>query len=153
MTIVAIPSTSDRGLDAEMDFRLGRCPFFTFVELDATNKVISVTVAPNPGTTAMGGAGSMCVQFVSSRKADTVVVANVGPNAAAALAASGMKVVSLKDMSRPPYTVDSIIDELVAGNVVPFTGANVASHAGMGGGGMGGGGMGGGGGRNRHGQQ
>jgi predicted Fe-Mo cluster-binding NifX family protein len=139
MTIVAIPTATDEGLNANMDFRFGRCPFFTFVELE-DGKIKEMTISPNPATQAMGGAGPQAVQFVASKKADVAIVASVGPNAAGALMASGMQVRLLKDMSNPPYTIEKIIDSFTANEMVPFQGANVGSHYGMrGGGGMGGG--------------
>ncbi|MFX0100087.1 MAG: NifB/NifX family molybdenum-iron cluster-binding protein [Candidatus Hodarchaeota archaeon] len=146
MTIIAIPTVSDEGLNANMDFRFGRCPFFTFVEMEE-GKIKEMTISPNPASQAMGGAGPQAVQFVAGRKTDVVIVAQVGPNAANALTASGMKVLSMKDMSSPPYCVEEIIDNYASDTLVPFAGATVDQHFGMGAGagrGMGGGGGGGG---------
>ncbi|MBD3187702.1 hypothetical protein GF325_12780, partial [Candidatus Bathyarchaeota archaeon] len=132
MVVIAIPSDSDRGMEGYMDFRFGRCAFFTFVELDNDGKLLSVTTSSNPATQAMGGAGPMAVQFVTSKQANVAVVAQVGPNAAAALSASGMQVLTLPDMSNPPYTVKSLVEAYKQGELIEFAGANVVSKTGMG---------------------
>ncbi len=147
MVIIGIPTTSEEGLRSTLDFRLGRCNYFTIVELD-DGKVVSVTTTTNPAAQAMGGAGTQSVQFIASKGVDLLVVGNVGPNAGAALQASNMKVFQPKNINNPPVTVEDIIEDFKNGRLVPLSGSNVVAHTGMGGGGGGGmgRGMGGGGG-------
>ncbi|MBN2150240.1 MAG: NifB/NifX family molybdenum-iron cluster-binding protein [Candidatus Lokiarchaeota archaeon] len=130
MAKIAIPSMSGDGLSSQVDLRFGRAMYFTFVTVE-DGKVKEVTVASNNAAQAMGGAGPQAVQFVIDHGADTVFVLQVGPNAAAALGASGAMVLTRSDTSPPPYTVKQIVDEYIAQKLVPAAGANVPSHAGM----------------------
>ena len=46
--ILAFASDDDRGLDSVVSYHFGRCPFYTFVEIEG-NEVKNVFVEPNPG--------------------------------------------------------------------------------------------------------
>jgi len=129
MTTIAIPSVSGDGLDSKVDFQFGRALFFTFVKVEE-GKVKEVTIAANPASNAMGGAGSQSVSFIMEHGADTAFAIQLGPNAATALKASGMQVLTRIDFSSPPYKVKQIIDEFIDNRLVSMQGANVPGHAG-----------------------
>ncbi len=148
--IIAIPSGNEEGLNAPVIPRFGRCPFFTIVKM--SNKEINeVTIIENPGNRAMGGAGPLAVQTISSEGVNIVIGGNYGPNAGNALAQAGIKSYGYPQ-GQPNLNVKALLDLYVAGELPEIQGANVGSHFGMGGGGGRGGGgggrgMGGGGGR------
>jgi len=84
---IAISSTG-RDLDAQVDARFGRCPFFIVVD-PATEgfEVLENTAAGNTG-----GAGVQAAQIVANAGVKVVLTGSLGPNAAEVLAAAGVKV-------------------------------------------------------------
>ena len=148
MVIVAIPSMKEGGLSDEISPRFGRCPSFTFVELE-DNEIKAVKTVPNNAANAMGGAGVQATQIIGNNNAEIAIVGFLGPNAANGLSALNIKVFNAPNRR---MTIKEVIDLYREGKLEPVSSANVASHYGSGGGGrgMGGGGgrgMGGGGGR------
>jgi predicted Fe-Mo cluster-binding NifX family protein len=126
------------GLDALVDPRFGRCPFFIVVDLDTMD---AVSVA-NQSATAPGGAGIQAAQAVAKLGVSALITGNVGPNAHAALNAAGIEIYQLAGGS-----VREAVEKFKRKELAKLSGASVPPHAGMG---RGGGGMGrGGGGRGR----
>ena len=88
----------------------------------------------NEGLMTMGGAGVQAAQLVVQKGAHALITGNLGPNAASALSASGIKVYLV-----PGGTVKDVIEDYRAGTLREAAGATVPPHFGMGGGrGMGG---------------
>jgi len=144
--IIAVSSSPPGGLDAIVDGRFGRCPFFTLVEVvDGNIKLLEVVA--NGGMNAMGGAGMQAAQLVGSKQANVVITGHLGPNAYTALASLNMK----KVIGAMGMNVRQAVEGFLNGTLKETSQATVQSHFGMGSGrGMGGGGgrgMGGGGGR------
>ena len=84
-----IVSAKGKGLDAQVDERFGRCPYFVCVDTDnMTEESID-----NPGTAAAGGAGIVAAEAVLALKPGAILTGEVGPHAAKALASSGVEVV------------------------------------------------------------
>lgn len=75
------------GLDAQVDQRFGRCPYFVIVDSETGELHKSV---PNSGAAAAGGAGPQSARLLSQENVEAVAVGHVGPNAAAALKAAGI---------------------------------------------------------------
>jgi predicted Fe-Mo cluster-binding NifX family protein len=139
MVVIAIPSMKEGGLNDEMSPRFGRCPSFTFVELE-NNEIKAVKTVPNHAMNAMGGAGVQATQIIGNNNAKIVIVGFLGPNAANGLNALNIEVFSAPNQR---MTIKDVIDLFIQGKLQPMSSANVASHYGMGGGrGMGGRGMG-----------
>ena len=129
-----IVSSSGKDLQASIDLRFGRCPYFILVDTDD----MSFEAFDNQSAALGGGAGIQAGQFVVSKGANVVITGNVGPNAVTTLAAAGIDVIVGQT-----GTVKQAIDDYKSGKLSTASGANVADHYGMGGGG-GGRGMGGG---------
>ncbi|MHA1785558.1 MAG: NifB/NifX family molybdenum-iron cluster-binding protein [Candidatus Helarchaeota archaeon] len=151
--IIAISTSSSEGLDAQVDGRFGRCPYFTFVEVE-NNNLRLLEVIPNAAMNAMGGAGMQAAQLVGNKNANVVITGNLGPNAYTALSTLGMKMIT----GALGITVREAVEKYLRGDLKETDNATVQSHFGMGGGGrgmggsgrgMGGGGRGMGGGRGR----
>ena len=89
---IAVSATAE-GLDAAIDVRFGRCAYFTIVEVEDSSIKGSESIK-NPGVAAMRGAGIQAAQIVASKGVKVVITGNIGPNAFAALAQTGIKIVT-----------------------------------------------------------
>ena len=93
-------SASSDSLDANVDSRFGRCPYFVVVD----SETMEYTVVSNDSTNAAHGAGIQAAQTVANMGAKVVITGNVGPNAFNVLSATGIKIVtgasgSVRDLS------------------------------------------------------
>jgi len=126
---IAISSTG-KDLDCQIDPRFGRCQYFIFVDPET----MEFEAAENQGLTAMGGAGVQAAQLVVQKGVNALITGNLGPNAASALSASGIKVYLV-----PGGTVKEVAQAYKTGTLKEVSGSTVPPHFGMGGGrGMGG---------------
>ena len=126
---VAISSTG-KDLNAPLDPRFGRCPYFVIVETeDMTFEVLT-----NDAGAQGGGAGIQAAGQVASKKVDAVMTGNCGPNAVQTLNAAGIQL-----YSGQTGTVREVVELFKRGGMNPATDANAPPHAGTGGRGMGGG--------------
>ena len=110
-------------LDSAMDPRFGRCRNFVIVDSDSDK----FEAFSNESVTASGGAGTQSAQFLANKGVGTVITGNVGPNAARALEAAGIKVYSAAS-----GTVRDALEAYKVGKLSPVSGATVDSHHGMG---------------------
>jgi len=123
-------SSSGKNLDSQIDLRFGRCQYFISVDPET----MEFEAFENSGLMASGGAGVQAAQLIAQRGATALITGNLGPNAASALSASGIKVYLV-----PGGTVKDVIEGYKSGSLREASGATVAPHFGMGGGrGMGG---------------
>ena len=126
---IAISSTG-KDLDAQIDPRFGRCQYFIFVDPET----LSFETVGNEGLMASGGAGIQAAQLVVQKGANALITGNLGPNAASALSAGGIKVYLVTG-----GTVREVLSWYQSGALREVSGPTVPSHSGMGGGrGMGG---------------
>ena len=119
---IAVSSTG-KDLDAQMDPRFGRCQYFVFVD----PQTMAFEATENSGMAASGGAGVQAAQLVVQKGASALITGNLGPNAASALSASGIKV-----FLSPGGTVKDVIEAYQSGTLREGSGATVPSHFGMG---------------------
>lgn len=120
-----VVSSQGETLDAPASPVFGRCPTFVF----ADSETMALEAVPNPAMSQGGGAGIQAAQFVVNQGAEAVLTGNLGPNAFDVLQAAGV----------PGYligegTVGQAVTAFKAGQLQAMTRANVAAHAGMGGG-------------------
>jgi predicted Fe-Mo cluster-binding NifX family protein len=126
---VAISATG-KDLNCQVDPRFGRCQYFVFVDPET----MDFQTFENEGLMASGGAGVQAAQLVAQKGANALITGNLGPNAASAISASGIKVYLV-----PGGTVKDVIANYKSGSLREASGATVPPHFGMGGGrGMGG---------------
>ena len=83
-------SASSNSLDADVDSRFGRCPYFVIVDSDT----MEFDVVSNNSTNASHGAGIQAAQTVVNSGAKVIITGNVGPNAFKVLSATGIKVIT-----------------------------------------------------------
>jgi predicted Fe-Mo cluster-binding NifX family protein len=121
---IAISSTG-KDLDCQIDPRFGRCQYFIFLDPET----MEFEVAENQGLAAMGGAGVQAAQLVVEKGAKTVITGNLGPNAASALSASGVKVYLVSG-----GTINQVAEAYKSRTLKDVSGSTVPPHFGMGGG-------------------
>jgi predicted Fe-Mo cluster-binding NifX family protein len=121
---VAVSATG-KDLNCQIDPRFGRCQFFVFVDPET----MEFEALENEGLMAMGGAGVQAAQLIVQKGANALITGNLGPNAASALSASGIKVYLV-----PNGTVKEVIEGYRTGSLREASGATVPPHFGMGGG-------------------
>jgi predicted Fe-Mo cluster-binding NifX family protein len=121
---IAISSTG-KDLDAPVDLRFGRCQYFALVDPET----MGFELIDNQGLAAMGGAGVQAAQSVAEKGVSVLITGNVGPNAASALSAAGIRVCLV-----PGGTVRQVTEDFKAGKLREVSGATVPPHFGMGGG-------------------
>jgi len=124
---VAISSTG-KDLNAPLDPRFGRCPYFVIVETED----MTLEVLTNDAGAQGGGAGIQAAGQVASKKVDAVITGNCGPNAVQTLNAAGIQL-----YSGQAGTVREVVERFKRGGLNPTTDANAQLHAGTGGRGMG----------------
>jgi len=125
MLVEIVVSAQGENLDAAASPVFGRCPTFVFVDTET----MAFEALPNPAMSQGGGAGIQAAQFVINQGAQAVLTGNLGPNAYDVLQAADV----------PGYraaegTVRQAVEAFKLGQLQPMGGANVAAHAGMGGG-------------------
>ena len=118
-------SSSGRDLNCQIDPRFGRCQYFIFIDPET----MEFEALENEGLMASGGAGVQAAQMVAQKGANTLITGNLGPNAASALSASGIKTYLV-----PGGTVKEVIEGYKTGSLREASGSTVPPHFGMGGG-------------------
>jgi predicted Fe-Mo cluster-binding NifX family protein len=123
-------SATGKDLNCQIDPRFGRCQYFIFVDPET----MEFEASENEGLMASGGAGVQAAQLIVQKGASALITGNLGPNAASALSASGIKVHLVSG-----GTVREVTDAFKEGILKETKGSTVPPHFGMGGGrGMGG---------------
>ncbi|OQX52365.1 MAG: hypothetical protein B5M53_08725 [Candidatus Cloacimonas sp. 4484_209] len=76
--IIAFSSDDNRGLDGVLAYHFGRCPYFTFVEVDG-EKIKQVTVQENPYVNSHEP--GEVPQYIHNKGAEMIVAGGMGPRA------------------------------------------------------------------------
>lgn len=109
-------------LDAEVDPRFGRCPYFIVVE---TND-LSFEVIENASQALGQGAGIQSARTLAACDVQYVLTGNCGPNAHQTLTAAEIGVVV-----GCVGSVRNVVEAFNAGSLVPCAQPNVSGHSGM----------------------
>jgi len=117
------------GLDAPMDPRFGRCPFFVIVDTDSMSENSIV----NSNVNATSGAGIQAAQEIARQGAAALITGNVGPNAMQTLSAAKIDVYQYQGAG----SVRDVVEKFKRGELTKIADASVSAHAGMGQGGQG----------------
>ena len=80
-------SASRGDINAAVDPRFGRCPYYVFIDTE-TN---AAEIKQNESAMAGGGAGIQAAQSVVQRGANAVITGNMGPNAFQVFNAAGQQ--------------------------------------------------------------
>jgi predicted Fe-Mo cluster-binding NifX family protein len=112
------------GLDAPMDPRFGRCPFFVVVDMDSMNE----DSIPNSDATASSGAGIQAAQEIAKQGVSALITGNIGPNAMQTLSAAKIDVYQHQGGG----SVRDVVKKIQSGELIKIGSASVPVHAGMG---------------------
>ena len=110
-------------LDAQVDPRFGRCPYFTIVN----SETMEFNAISNDSTNAAHGAGIQAAQTVANIGVKVVITGNVGPNAFNVLSATGIKIVTGASGS-----VKEAVEKYKSGQLQETGNPTVSGHFGMG---------------------
>jgi predicted Fe-Mo cluster-binding NifX family protein len=116
-------SASSGSLDANVDSRFGRCPYFVVVD----SETLEFTVVSNDSTNAAHGAGIQAAQTAANMGVKVVITGNVGPNAFNVLSATGIKIVTGASGS-----VRDAVEKYKRGQLKEAGNPTVGGHFGMG---------------------
>jgi predicted Fe-Mo cluster-binding NifX family protein len=116
-------SASRGDVNAAVDPRFGRCPYYVFVETETD----AIEIVQNQSAMAGGGAGIQAAQFVVQQGVQAVVTGNMGPNAFQVFDAAGVAI-----YTAPNMTVSQAVEAFNAGDLTQIGAATGPSHAGMG---------------------
>jgi predicted Fe-Mo cluster-binding NifX family protein len=116
-------SASGSSLDATVDPRFGRCPYYVIVETET----MAHEVMPNDSMSAPSGAGIGAAQAVARKGVQAVITGSLGPNASQVLSASGIKMIT-----GARGTVRQAVDDFRGGRLSPSQTPSYAGGFGMG---------------------
>ena len=119
---ICVSAVADN-LDAQIDPRFGRCPYFVIVD----SETMEFEAIPNTAAGAMGGAGIQAAQTVAGRGVKVVITGNIGPNAFQTLSAAGIKIVT-----GALGTVREAVEKYNKGELQEIGAPTVRGHFGMG---------------------
>jgi predicted Fe-Mo cluster-binding NifX family protein len=119
---ICVTSQGD-SLDAQVDPRFGRCPYFIIADTDTSE----FEAIQNPNVSGMGGVGVQSGQFMSEKQVKVVLTGNVGPNAFRTLQAAEIDIITGISGS-----VKEAIEKYKSGELKPADDSNVDSKFGMG---------------------
>ena len=112
------------GIDAPMDPRFGRCPFFVVVDLERMSE-ISI---PNANVNSASGAGIQAAQEVAKQGVSALITGNIGPNAMQTLSAAKIDVYQ----HQGGIAVRAALEAFQRGELSKIEAPSVSAHAGMG---------------------
>ena len=118
---IAITAT-EPSLDAKVDPRFGRCPFFLIVDTDT----LKFEALENPNLMLGGGAGIQAAQLMAGKGVQFVLTGNCGPNAYQTLSAAGIEVI----IGCSGAAAD-VVEQFKAGQLNATGQPNVASKSGI----------------------
>jgi len=87
--VKVLVSASEPGLDAPVDPRFGRAPYYVIVDPDT----MEYETIENPNAQAPHGAGMGAANFAKEQGVQAVITGRVGPNAEAVLREAGIEIV------------------------------------------------------------
>jgi len=117
-------TSKQKDLDAEVDPRFGRCPYFLFVDPET----LEFEAVRNESGEASGGAGIQAAQTVARAGAEVVITGSVGPNAYRTLEAAGIRV-----MVDANGSIRSVVGMFRRNELREARGPSAPPHAGAGG--------------------
>lgn len=116
-------SSQGEDLEAMVDPRFGRCPYF--IIYDAETK--ETEGLSNPALEAMGGAGILAAQMIADKGVEVVITGNVGPNAFQTLNQAKIKI-----FGGATGTVKDSLKKFENGELNELSNSSVPRHFGMG---------------------
>ncbi len=117
-------SSSGQDLNAQLDPRFGRCPYFLIIDTEE----MSFETFENENAGLGSGAGIQTAQWVAAKGVKALITGNCGPKAMKVLTAGGVRT-----YVGQTGTIKDVLKKLKKGKLTPVTEANTSLHAGSGG--------------------
>ncbi len=111
---IIIPSSSNKGLEAEIDSKFGRATYFAVIDSDD----MSIEFVKNDSASQASGAGVGAAQLCADRGADIIIANDFGPKAFYALDSAGIEMYSVSSEDN----LNSAIKSLQSGSLTKVTG-------------------------------
>lgn len=115
-------TATGKNINAELDSRFGRCPYFVIVDPET----MEFNAIDNPAASASGGAGIQAAQSISDKEISVLLTGKVGPNAFPILSAAGIKV-----MEGASGSVADAVDQYKQGQLEETSAPTAEAHASM----------------------
>ncbi|WP_445475609.1 NifB/NifX family molybdenum-iron cluster-binding protein [Methanococcoides methylutens] len=115
-------TATGNNIDAEMDPRFGRCPYFVVVDPET----MEFNAFDNPAASTSGGAGIQAAQSISDKGINVLLTGKVGPNAFPILSAAGITV-----MTGASGSVSDAIGQYKEGKLQETAAPTAEAHASM----------------------
>jgi len=119
---IMITASSNNGLDAMVDTRFARAPYFAIVDTEK----MEVEFIDNNATTAASGAGIIAAQTVADRGVESVISGNYGPKAFSALSAGNFKLYSFSG-----GTIKDAVEAFKKGELKEISNSTSNAHYGL----------------------
>ena len=116
-------SATGLSLDAEVEPRFGRCPYFVIVDPET----MQFEAVDNSSAQAFGGAGVSTGQMIAEKGVGVVLTGNCGPNAYRVLSAAGIQVIT-----GISGRIRDAIESYKSGSLQAVSQPTVGAHSGMG---------------------
>ncbi len=117
---IAFATEDDLGLDATLAQHFGKCPFYTFVDVE-DGRVVEVLSVPNPA--AEGHSPGEIPRFIAEQNCDIIVSGGMGPRAQNWFLSLGIKpYVGLQGKVREALSL------IIEGKVEPVKEASECEH-------------------------
>jgi predicted Fe-Mo cluster-binding NifX family protein len=116
-------SAAGTGLDAVVDPRFGRCPYFVIVDTET----MQYEAVPNTSLNAASGAGIQAAQTIAGKGVKAVLTGNIGPNAYQALSAARIQIIT-----GVTGTVREVVTKYRKGEFKETNSPTVGGHFGIG---------------------
>lgn len=116
-------SATEPSIDAEVEPRFGRCPYFVIVDPET----MQYEGVENTSAGASGGAGISAAQMMAGKEIEAILTGNCGPNAYQVLSAAGIQV-----FTGTSGKVRDAIEGYKSGKLQATSQPTVRGHAGMG---------------------
>lgn len=110
-------------MDAPVDPRFGRCPFFVIVDLDS----MDVNSVANTYAEESSGVGIQAAQTIARLGAKALITGNIGPNALQTLISANIDVYQLQGV-----TVRDAVDKFKRQELTKISSPTRPAHGGMG---------------------
>ncbi len=112
------------GIDAPLDPRFGRCPFFVVVDLDS----MSDQSIANTNINATSGAGIQAASEIAKQGVSALITGNIGPNAMQTLRAAKIDVYQHLGSG----SIRDAVEKFKRGELSRIEEPSVSAHSGMG---------------------
>ncbi len=119
---IVITTSNDQDLEAKVDLRFGRAPYFAII----ITETMEIEFMVNSASTAASGAGVLAAQLVIDQNVDAVISGNFGPKAFKGLVTAKLKLFSVNG-----GTINEAVEVFKDGKLKEIPGPTNEAHSGI----------------------